>query len=222
MNTPTPVEASDSEPSPHLTSPRPKKWKDWRVAGPGIVLLYGIAYTSLYQFWGMATVGFYVGPILVLASMFGMRGGLIVGLFGAPLNTLLFLIHGDYDYEFFSSPAFYFVTIGYIFVGIFVGNLSQVRDQLQDELERRLAIQRENEKLIGELRNALDRVKTLSGLLPICSNCKKVRKDGGYWQQIETYIRDHSEAQFSHGICPQCAMELYPECFHPDHGLEEP
>jgi len=54
-------------------------------------------------------------------------------------------------------------------------------------------------------------VKTLSGMLPICAACKKVRDDSGYWNQIETYVRDHSDAQFSHGICPDCAKTLYPD-----------
>jgi PAS domain S-box-containing protein len=69
------------------------------------------------------------------------------------------------------------------------------------------------EKLIGELQDAFAKVKTLSGLIPICASCKKVRDDEGYWNQIETYIREHSEAQFSHGICPECARKLYPELF---------
>ena len=54
-------------------------------------------------------------------------------------------------------------------------------------------------------------MKLLSGLLPICGNCKKIRDDEGYWQEVEVYIRDHSEAKFSHGICPNCMEELYPE-----------
>ena len=61
------------------------------------------------------------------------------------------------------------------------------------------------------LGKALAEVKTLSGLLPICASCKKIRDDQGYWSNIETYIRQHSDAQFSHGICPDCAVKLYPE-----------
>ncbi|MBA3016479.1 MAG: cache domain-containing protein [Proteobacteria bacterium] len=62
-----------------------------------------------------------------------------------------------------------------------------------------------------DLEKALTEVKKLSGFLPICASCKKIRDDGGYWQQVEIYIRDHSEAQFSHGICPDCIKKLYPE-----------
>lgn len=63
--------------------------------------------------------------------------------------------------------------------------------------------------LINELKTALSHVKQLKGLLPICAHCKKVRNDTGYWQQVETYIESHSEAQFSHGICPDCIKKYY-------------
>jgi len=63
------------------------------------------------------------------------------------------------------------------------------------------------------LKEALAEIRVLRGILPICSNCKKIRDDKGYWNQLETYIYDHSEAQFSHGICPECAKELYPEFY---------
>ena len=69
----------------------------------------------------------------------------------------------------------------------------------------------EREHLISELKDALAEVKTLSGLLPICSFCKKIRDDKGYWNQLESYIRDHSEAEFSHSVCRDCAKKHYPE-----------
>jgi len=64
---------------------------------------------------------------------------------------------------------------------------------------------------LRDLKGALDKAKTLSGLLPICSHCKKIRDDKGYWSQIESYIRDHSEAEFSHSICQECAKKYYPD-----------
>ena len=69
----------------------------------------------------------------------------------------------------------------------------------------------ERERLIEELKDALSKVKTLSGLIPICASCKKIRDDSGYWNQIESYIKEHSQAEFSHGICPECVQKLYPE-----------
>ncbi|RPJ58432.1 MAG: response regulator [Dehalococcoidia bacterium] len=64
-----------------------------------------------------------------------------------------------------------------------------------------------------ELQTALAQVKTLSGLLPICSSCKKIRNDQGYWQQVEIYIAEHSEAEFSHGLCSDCMLKLYPDTY---------
>ena len=79
-------------------------------------------------------------------------------------------------------------------------------------LERKIQQQnREKDELIAKLQEALENVKKLSGLIPICSNCKKIRTDEGYWKQIEGYISEHSEARFSHGICPDCAKKIYTE-----------
>ena len=71
--------------------------------------------------------------------------------------------------------------------------------------------EQERKNLIDELREALSKVRQLSGLLPICSACKKIRNDKGYWSQIESYIQTHSEAEFTHSICPPCAKRLYPD-----------
>ncbi|MCB0222379.1 MAG: response regulator [Anaerolineae bacterium] len=64
-----------------------------------------------------------------------------------------------------------------------------------------------------ELQAALDQIKTLKGLLPICAQCKKIRDDEGYWHEVEVYIREHSDADFSHGICPSCLRILYPDFY---------
>jgi len=58
---------------------------------------------------------------------------------------------------------------------------------------------------------AKNEIKTQKGFLPLCASCKKIRDDKGYWEQVEVYIRDHSEAEFSHGICPDCMKKLYPD-----------
>jgi len=75
--------------------------------------------------------------------------------------------------------------------------------------QRMLTIQASLSSKIEELRQALDHVKTLRGIVPICASCKKIRDDRGYWSQVEIYVRDHSEAQFSHGICPECEKKAY-------------
>ena len=58
-------------------------------------------------------------------------------------------------------------------------------------------------------------IKSLSGLIPICCSCKNVRNDEGYWEQVETYVKNRSSAEFSHGICPECYKKLYPELTYP-------
>jgi len=78
------------------------------------------------------------------------------------------------------------------------------RDIVRDITERKKA-EAERERLIGELKDSLAKVRTLSGLLPICASCKKIRDDKGYWTQIEAYVRDHSSAEFTHCLCPSCA-----------------
>jgi len=72
-----------------------------------------------------------------------------------------------------------------------------------------LSLQRR--KVYEEKEQALLEIKQLRGFLPICSSCKQIRDDQGYWNQIESYIRDHSEVEFSHSLCPDCAKELYPD-----------
>jgi PAS domain S-box-containing protein len=79
------------------------------------------------------------------------------------------------------------------------------------DISKQRAVEQERERLILELKSALGKVKQLSGLLPICSSCKKIRDDTGYWNQIESYISTHSEADFSHGLCPDCLETLYPD-----------
>ncbi len=89
-------------------------------------------------------------------------------------------------------------------------SIKQAHDRIKEELFRRQTAEKKNRKLIAELKEALAKVKKLSGLLPICASCKKIRDDQGYWNQIENYIREHSEAEFSHSLCPECVENMYP------------
>ncbi len=81
------------------------------------------------------------------------------------------------------------------------------------DIAKRKRIEDEKEKLILELQESLTKIKALKGVLPICVFCKKIRNDNGHWQQIEVYIRDHSEVKFTHGLCPECAKEFYSEFY---------
>jgi DNA-binding NtrC family response regulator len=98
----------------------------------------------------------------------------------------------------------------YIVKGQLDGNLLMRAIRYAIERNR---LEKEREKLITELKEALAKIKTLTGLIPICSFCKKIRDDTGYWNQIEEYVKAHSLANFSHSICPQCAQKYYPNLY---------
>ena len=91
--------------------------------------------------------------------------------------------------------------------------IEEAHEKIRTEMDERIRAQVEKDQLIVELRHALSEVKTLTGLVPICSSCKRIRDDEGYWNQLETYIRDHSHAEFTHSICPDCGAKLYPDLF---------
>jgi hypothetical protein len=81
---------------------------------------------------------------------------------------------------------------------------------INNELELKIT---ENKKAEIKLKDTIEKVNLLSGMLPICSYCKKIRDDKGYWEQVEVYIQNHSDAEFSHSLCPECARRLYPDYF---------
>ena len=92
---------------------------------------------------------------------------------------------------------------------------TQTNQQLEKEIKERSAAEAERDKTIRKLQKALDEVQTLRGILPICSYCKKIRDDKGYWEQVDIYIYKHSQADISHSICPNCAKKHYPY-LHPN------
>jgi len=155
--------------------------------------------TSLYWVFNMPIVFFFI---------FGKREGLVWNIIFS--SCLFFIIltpslFGWYPYDSTVIPRF---IITLFIITIIAYGLESSRD-----LNKKL-LDDKNQALIEEkqeLESALTEIKTLSGLIPICSNCKKIRNDEGYWEQVEIYIRDHSEADFTHSICPECVAKLYPD-----------
>jgi tetratricopeptide (TPR) repeat protein len=94
--------------------------------------------------------------------------------------------------------------------------------KLESEIAERRRAEEEREAVIAQLEKALAEVKALTGLLPICASCKKIRTDQGYWQHVEDYISHHTDARFSHGICPECAQRLYGEWLRPAEDDDTP
>lgn len=132
---------------------------------------------------------------------------ILLGIFIAQI-----FIHLIFHFEFDSKHFIDMISSALLMVILLLPVLYKfVVQPMSLEISQRKRAEEKREKTIFNLQEALAKVKTLSGLLPICASCKKVRDDTGYWNQIESYIRDHSEADFSHSICPQCAKELYPD-----------
>lgn len=106
------------------------------------------------------------------------------------------------------GSIFFLTLINYLGIAILrSNNRAKRREYLA--LMRHEQISREREKLIHQLQTALAEVKTLQGFLPICAHCHKIRNDKGYWEAIEKYIQERTEAQFSHSLCPECSKTLY-------------
>jgi hypothetical protein len=87
--------------------------------------------------------------------------------------------------------------------------------KLEDEISERKKVEKEKEALISKLQTTLSELKTLRGILPICSFCKKIRDDEGYWEQVEVNIKQRSDADFSHGVCPECTKKHYSQFIEP-------
>ncbi len=92
-----------------------------------------------------------------------------------------------------------------------IGGLILGAEKVREHDQSRRSAEAQREQLIGEMREALANVRTLRGLIPICASCKRIRNDQGYWTRLETYLKEHSDAEFSHGLCLDCVRKLYPE-----------
>jgi hypothetical protein len=141
----------------------------------------------LGAFWGY----FVFHPLIHIIHVFHFPGG-----HSPPVNLGHEILNAFSVSMLPWSLSFMFLTA---VIGLFWGKMKQT--------------DKEKSETIVKLNKALKEVKTLSGFLPICASCKKIRDDKGYWNQIEAYISEHSEAEFSHGICPECSEKLYPEIY---------
>ena len=143
------------------------------------------------------------------------------------IESLALMLSGDLR----GSPDVLFEVTGFVIscfmlAGIYLiqplfSSMAHSEEELQKMNAKLSTLSEDQQKLIAELQGALARIKTLRGMLPICASCKKVRDDKGYWSQIEAYISEHSEAEFSHGLCPECAQKLYPTYYAQEINKKE-
>lgn len=146
---------------------------------------------------GVAFIWFFFHPVAAF-FLFGSREGLFwVVLSWIACFLIIILDVSPYTYQLTTGLRF---MVSYTLVSILAYALEAARQYYYDQLAA--------EKLALEV--AVQQVKTLQGLLPICASCKKIRDDQGYWHQVEIYVRTHTDVEFSHGICPDCLINLYP------------
>jgi PAS domain S-box-containing protein len=157
------------------------------------------------------TVTFYNQGALDTLEQLGLTAG-VEALFPEDLGEILAAVRDKKERHFYREvqikDAVFAEDISYI------EPLEVIRIYARDITQRKVA-EIVRDQLINQLQEAMSQIKTLRGFLPICAYCKKIRDDEGYWQQIEKYIKDHSDAEFSHGICPDCLKEHFP------HFIEE-
>ncbi len=101
----------------------------------------------------------------------------------------------------------------------YIQEITELNNQLINTQRNLHKKNQELERTVKDLQQALDEIKRLKSLLPICSNCKKIRNDDGYWQEVEEYISEHTDVKFSHGLCNDCLKKLYPNIY--DENEEE-
>ena len=154
---------------------------------------------------GYAFVWFYPIPIGVF-FLFGKREGSI-WILSSFVTSLFVLVLNLSNHSYDSSSISRFL-VSYAMVAAFSYGIEASRYRYYTKLV-------EEKEL---LEKATEEIKRLSGLLPICSSCKKIRDNKGYWNQIEDYVDEHSEVTFTHGICPECARELYPDFYEEEDG----
>lgn len=146
----------------------------------------------------------------LLSEKFLLILGLCIGIsfwfFESFVHAVIFK-HGSFSEEILPLSDIHeiwmraFICMLFIIFGIYA----------QAVVNKRRALEKEKENIITELQKSLEEIKTLRSILPICSSCKKIRDDKGYWHKLESYFAKHSQTDFSHGICPECMKKLYPD-----------
>lgn len=184
-----------------------------------VVALAGIATFGLLgsAWWWM------FNSALVASLLFSRRAGFLHSVVGVGVVCLagICFINGwltlDFDANAYVTHYSSWLTalLGTVMLTVFIfwtiGTYQEATIELLHEVDRR-RIQRE--ELILQLQQAFDEIKTLRGLVPICAHCKKIRDEKGYWESVESFMRRHTEVEFTHSLCSPCGVELYGEMWH--------
>lgn len=195
-----------------------RKTQDYDLVSIAGNLLIGLFYIFIFAYGGVSKTAYiwsFTYPLIslyLLGTRFGtlmsfILLGLICVIF-ATGSSVSFIASYDINLKMRFIPT-------YLIIYLFSIVVEKVRKIIQNrltasniDLEK---ANREKDNLIKELQEKVAEIQTLQGILPMCARCKKIRDDQGYWEQVEKYVQDRSEAQFTHGICPDCAEKLYPD-----------
>jgi hypothetical protein len=175
-----------------------RKQRQWTILVPCLILTAIIGFLDFITGYELDLSLFYLVPLCLVTWYTGKNFGIIIALVSAVV-WLCADIQAGHSY---SHPA---VSLwnGAIIFGFFLMTVI-ILSKLKAAHERQAT-------LVSELREALDNVRVLKGLIPICAWCKKIRDDEGYWKNVETYFSEHSDASFTHGMCPQCKAKMQEE-----------
>lgn len=165
----------------------------------------------LYSVYALSVLVFFIYSLLLVAlcrkppvsRIYGLMA-FIPGVIGG-INDFA-VTHGFIKNILISE----YLVFGFL-LSIFILFLKKEKEDYNTLKRLNLKLEDEVEQRTKDLKHTLEKVRVLSGMLPICSRCKKIRDDKGYWNQIEAYIRDHSDAEFTHSLCPECMKEIFPE-----------
>jgi hypothetical protein len=167
----------------------------WIMLASGAVLAVCVGVMDYFLGYQSNFSIFYLLPLMVLTWYIGIRSAVLLAVINGVVSLFADILaspgHSQSLYPYWNSFERSVVALIMIFL------VHRVRQ-----------LHIGQKKLIGELNQALAEINRLGGLIPICAWCKKVREDGGYWKQVEDYIRDHSEADFTHSICPECEKSV--------------
>ncbi len=180
--------------------PRPSEALLWLLFAAALSV-FAVLYFALFDVLGIWTSLLFVLLLTVAAMNWGLRGGLIAGVLSFPFNWSLALLASGAPPA--VRPEHVLMAVAGIVAAASIGFF-------RDSSVRYRRLNAELGQANARLTEALADVETLSGLIPICAECGKMRNDKGYWLRIEEYMRGHTALRFSHGLCPDCMQRLYP------------
>lgn len=188
-------------------------------------IVFGVFLCYLTFLGGISQTAYLWGLTFPIVALFltGFKSGAFLSLLY--FTAIQLILWGSLKFDFIDTynPN---LIVRYSMVYLTIFFYSFITERLREAVQHRLNLSHdklnttikalessifEKQKFINKLQNSIDEIKKLQGILPICTHCKKIRNDKGYWEQVECYIEEHSDAEFTHGLCPDCQKELFPD-----------